>query len=104
MSDTEARARLIELFPRESTCYVFTTHVSSSGMTRWIKVLAIHDDEIWDVSYLVGQALGWPVNNRGHSGVRVRGAGMDMHFHLIYTLSQALYGAHHGYDLTMRAL
>lgn len=68
------------------------SHVSRSGMTRWIRVLVVNDGgEIEDVSWHVAKATGYPVNTRNHSGVEVGGCGMDMGFHLVYGLSRELF-------------
>lgn len=88
-------------FPKGSTVAVVQRHVSASGMSRAISVLAATENDIEDVSWLVRRALGWPLNHR-HGGVVVKGAGMDMHFHLVYTLAQTLYGD--GYALKHRTI
>ena len=77
-------------------------HVSKSGMTRHISVrhLKATDNPERPVNiscydYHVARALDLPeANNRfGHpvNGVKVGGCGMDMGFHLIYSLSHALF-------------
>ena len=68
------------------------THVSRSGMSRSIKVILPGDGgrHVWDASYLVARAVGWTFD-RNHGGVKVDGCGMDMGFHLVYTLSRILY-------------
>jgi hypothetical protein len=50
---------------------------------------------------MVARAIGWKFD-QVHGGVKVDGAGMDMGFHLVYTLSQVLYGAQEGYALKQR--
>jgi multidrug efflux pump subunit AcrB len=97
----DAIARLRGNFPAGGTVHTVIRHVTSSGMGRSISVLATDGAEIWDVSYLVARALGWKLDQT-HGGVKVAGAGMDMTFHLVYTLSQTLYGAHEGYALNRR--
>lgn len=59
-------------------------------MTRDIDLLKMADDREgfrW-LSYRAAAILG---NTMGHDAVRVGGAGMDMGFHLVYTLSRTLY-------------
>jgi len=102
----EQRAALLDdlrtRFPKGSVVHVVQRHVSASGMSRALSVLAVLDErEIEDVSWLVRRALRLPMNQT-HGGVTVKGTGMDMHFHLVYTLAQALYGD--GYALTKRSL
>ena len=86
----EARDRLRELFPAGSTVHTVLRHVSQSGMSRSISVLAIDEDGPRDVSYLVARALGDRVDQH-RGGVKVTGCGMDMGFHLVYALSSVLY-------------
>jgi hypothetical protein len=64
-------------------------HVSQSGMTRDIRVLHNGPDGIDDVSWAVARAIGWPMRN---GGVRVDGVGMDMAFHVVYTMAQTIHG------------
>lgn len=99
----EQIARLREWMPEGSTVYTILRHVSASGMSRdislvvpWIdengKVGFIHPNYI--VSDLLGDRL---VRKNGNDAIRVGGCGMDMGFHLVYTLSHVLYG--NGYAL-----
>jgi len=41
-----------------------------------------------NLDYYISKALDWPLNDKG---IRVGGCGMDMGFHLIYSLSRILY-------------
>lgn len=92
--------QLREDFPRGSTVHTVIRHVTSSGMGRTISVLfAVPNGEIYDMSYAAARALGWSMDHR-RGGVKVQGAGMDMAFHLVYSLAQALYGD--GYALNQR--
>lgn len=101
----DALDRLRVLFPKGSKVHTITTHVAQSGMSRAVKVLAVKDGDIWDVSYLVARATDRKVNQR-HGGVVVTGCGMDMEFHVVYGLSAALYGYgdRGAYDLTKVSL
>jgi hypothetical protein len=70
-------------------------HCSASGMSRSISPINLSVDDkgrvsAWDCSYPVSLALGYSMD-RNHYGVRVQGCGMDMGFHLVYSLSRALY-------------
>jgi hypothetical protein len=71
------------------TVYVVVKHVSKSGMTREIGVYTIVDGELLNLTHHVARALGWSVGK--HDGVKVSGCGMDMGFHLVYTLSRVLF-------------
>lgn len=85
-----ARETLRKYFPPGSTAYTILRHVSRSGMSRSISVLAMTKDGPHDVSYLVARLLGDKIN-RDHYGVKVGGYGMDMGFALVYNMSSALY-------------
>jgi hypothetical protein len=69
--------------------YTVVKHRSSSGMSRDIAVYRVIDGKIQDISYFVSKILDWTLAKNG--GVKVRGGGMDMGFHLVYSLSWALF-------------
>lgn len=71
---------------------VFTqlNHVSTSGMMRVIKVMVIRNNEPVNINWLVARVLEWTYNAK-HGGITVSGCGMDMGFHLVYTLSSTLF-------------
>lgn len=102
---TLAFRRLRETFPRGAEVHTILTHVSTSGMSRHIAVLA--PDErggiIRNVSPDAARVLGWKFDRDAYTAaVTVSGAGMDMGFHLVYSLSRALHGD--GYALSHRWL
>lgn len=74
--------------------YTILRHTSASGMTRHISVIfpKIENGEIRmrDITYLVGKALGYKIQDRNGALV-VGGCGMDMGFHVVYSLSHILY-------------
>lgn len=90
---------------------VYTTvmHVSRTGMSRVIKVVLADVGEdgrayAHDVSWRVARILGWRYSER-QGGVVVNGGGMDMGFHLVYSLSGALgRGSAQGNELRQRWL
>lgn len=89
----DAADRLRELFPIGSEVSLVPTHVSRSGMRRVIKVM-VYDKRhkrIVSASSMVARVLGWKIDHDHGGGVVVDGAGMDMGFHLVYSLSRALY-------------
>jgi hypothetical protein len=86
----EAIERLRELLPPGTVVTMILRHVARSGMTRWISPVIFDQQGGTDLSPWVGRAVGWPAN-RAHEGVKVTGCGMDMGFHLVYTLSHILY-------------
>lgn len=82
----QAQDQLREIFPPGSTAHTILRHVSRSGMSRSISVVDQHSN---DVTWLVVRALGEKLDR--HDGIRVGGCGMDMGFHLVYSLSRTLY-------------
>lgn len=86
----DARETLRNLVKPGDTVYTILRHVSRSGMQRTIGVVVMADGKPFDVTGWVGKALGWSVD-RDRWGVKVGGAGMDMGFHLVYSLSWALW-------------
>lgn len=122
-AQTESLEILRELLAPGDTVYVTTTQVARSGMSRRVKVFIPrvtdgHGYEpsravIRDITWHVGRALRWQLVDDGSWELRVDGAGMDMHFHLVYTLGRKLFtnddtvGRHHsdpGYLLTKETL
>lgn len=82
--------------------------VSRSGMTRRIIPMLLlgcegGDPDIRYLGRLAGIVLGWGADDHA---VRVSGCGMDMGFHLVYSLSLSLwheqYGSQAGYFLSHR--
>jgi len=103
MTKDEAIKRLKEEIKKGDTLYTQLNHVSQSGMTRHIKVRQIKKNYPLDWTRLVSIALDWKeAKNRfgNYNGIKVGGCGMDMGFHLVYTLSNVLYND--GYALTHR--
>lgn len=90
----EARDFILSLLDTEKPrLYTVLRHVSKSGMTRDISVMAVtNDGQTYNISYHAGILLGWSVRDAlGSRAVRVSGCGMDMGFHLVYTLSHYLF-------------
>lgn len=79
-----------ELFPVGARVATSVVHVARSGMSRSIKVFAVIDGSISDVSWRVARLLREPFDNN-HGGVKVSGCGMDMCFATVYNLGRTLY-------------
>lgn len=99
-----AADRLREMFPVGSTARTKVLHVSRSGMSRTVAVVGVDPKtgEAEDVSYLVAAVTGMSFD-RNHGGVKVGGVGMDMAFHVVYSMSRTLYPDGHrctGHDRT----
>jgi hypothetical protein len=74
------------------TIYTILRHVSDSGMSRDISLLYVKGNSIYHLNYSVACALGDRlVSRNGSDAIRVHGCGMDMGFHLVYSLSSVLY-------------
>ncbi len=99
----EAREQLLKRLKEGMTLYTNLRHVSQSGMTRYISPVAIIDNEPINLSYWVNDLFGYRQAEKfGTQCVKVGGCGMDMGFHLIYSLSSILF--HDGYALQHRWL
>jgi hypothetical protein len=90
MNREQAIEKLREAIEPNDTLYTQLEHVTKSGMTRFIKVRQIKDNYPYDFTYLVAKALDWKYSDK-HYAIKVEGCGMDMGFHLIYTLGQVLW-------------
>jgi len=103
LQENEARESLLKRLEKGMTLYTNIKHVSQSGMTRYIEPIAIVDNEPINLSYWVNNLFGdKQVDKFGGQCVKVGGCGMDMGFHLIYSLSQELFND--GYALKQRWL
>jgi hypothetical protein len=101
----EAIARCREWMPEGSTVFTVLDRVSASGMTRHIRLVIIKcvDGKPIDLhpNHAAATVLGWKQDPK-RDGIKVQGCGMDMGFHLVYSLASALYG--NGYALKQRWL
>ena len=80
------------------TLYTKIVKVSPSGMSRQITILDIKDDTPSYWSYYVSKILGYKLKDNG--AIFVKGCGMDMGFHVVYSLSQTLFNG--GYAIKQR--
>lgn len=102
-AQNEAKQTLLEWLKPGDTVYTICDHVSRSGMSRNIRlILKPGTDEERHPNNAVATLLGWPLRRGWHDSIRVSGCGMDMGFHLVYTLSHILFGD--GYALKQRWL
>lgn len=90
-----ARERALERLHDEvragDTLWTVVRHVTGSGMTRWIDVYKLVDNDRVYLSHAAALACGRKVNNKNHDGVECGGCGMDMGFDLIYSVSRAMF-------------
>jgi hypothetical protein len=89
-----ARMELREMIAKQDrpTVYSVLRHVSKSGMSRDISLFLVEDNRLRDITWIAGKALGDKVKEKnGRRVIRVNGCGMDMGFHLVYSLSSVTY-------------
>lgn len=80
--------------------YTILRHCARSGMSRDISVFVLPysgtegvQPRPINITWHVAKILGWRLVNRdGFNAIRCGGAGMDIGFHLVYSLSRKLYG------------
>ena len=80
--------------PEKRVIYTVLRSVSKSGMSRVIDFYTIENDRPQYLSGLIKMALGYRMAKNG--GLVVGGCGMDMGFHVVYTVSSVLYGGERG--------
>ncbi len=83
--------------------YTVLRHVSASGMSRSISVhyFDLEYGDMRQLNYECALLLGLALDEK-HEGVKIKGAGMDMGFALIYDLSSKLFSD--GYAISQRWL
>ena len=92
----EAIEELRNILKPGDTVYTVLRHVSRSGMSRGIDLYCIKDNEPRWITGYAGKAIGTPQSLKdwhNEAGLRVHGCGMDMGFHVVYSLSRALFPA-----------
>lgn len=96
MNREKAIEQLKEHMKPGDTIWTELKHVSRSGMTRYITVRLLKPHTYtgecypYDWTYVASVALGWSFNDK-HRAIKVGGCGMDMGFHLVYSLGQVLW-------------
>jgi hypothetical protein len=91
----EAKDFLLSVFSKQEkpTAYTILKSVSASGMSRTMKVVTYHEGQVLDITWWVGKlGMGTLTEKNGQRVLRVGGCGMDMGFHVVYSLSVVLYG------------
>jgi len=83
------RALLHWIKPNQTVCTMLT-NVSSSGMSRRLKVVISVDNKPFNITRYVAQAAGYQLNEREGSIV-VGGCGADAGFSVVYGLGCALW-------------
>ena len=85
-----AREELYKLLRPDEDVQCVLRHCSRSGMMRVIDLFVIRKGDLRRISWSAAKALGWTYD-RNHEGVKVGGCGMDMGFHLVYSLSSVVF-------------
>ncbi len=94
----EAREYLMRVLKPGSKVFTILRHVSRSGMSRDIDLYLLADDGRVYLSYSVAVLVEYPRAKDG--SLKVGGCGMDMGFHVVNSLSYALF---HEYTCTGEA-
>jgi len=85
----EARTVLLKLLKPGTEVYAIVKRVSSTGMSRHIAILTVKKGKIENITGWVSSLLEMKWNDDG--SLTVGGAGMDMGFHVVYSLSRTLW-------------
>lgn len=86
-----AIAELKKILKPGDTVYTVLRKVASTGMSRWIDVYVIRDNRPRWLTGYVARACRIRRAEGGHGPLLVGGAGMDMGFHVAYSLGRALF-------------
>jgi hypothetical protein len=89
-----AKALILDLLDTGAdrpTIYTILRKVSASGMSREISLKVIKGGEVYDITYSAGVLLDMKLSNNPNNALRVSGVGMDMGFHLAYSLASVLF-------------
>ena len=86
----EAKTELRKMLKKGDTVWTVLRHVSSSGMSRRIDLYVMRDNEPLRITWRTADALGYRYD-RKHEALVVSGCGMDMGFHVVNSLSTALF-------------
>ena len=86
----EAIANLRERLQPGDVIFTRLNHVSASGMTRWLDLFVIRDNEPPRLSWSAAAATDYTYCDRRES-LKIEGCGMDMGFSAVYSLGRALW-------------
>ena len=84
----QAIEQLKNILSEGDTVYTVLRHCSASGMSRRIDLYIFRDNQKHYLTGLFAHAMG---EKAPEDGYKVGGCGMDMGFHLVYTLSSVLF-------------
>jgi len=88
-----AKEQLLTHYVNEGdTIYTVLRSVAPSGMSRTMSLKVAKNGKIQDLTYYASVVLDYPlVEVNGSRALRVGGAGMDMGFHVVYSLARVLF-------------
>jgi hypothetical protein len=84
-------AEFKKMYKHGTRIYTALKHVSSSGMTRHISVYAVKKGEIQDITWYAHNILDYKLT-KGSNALVVVGCGMDMGYHVVSSLANAVFG------------
>jgi hypothetical protein len=87
----DAIKELKKILKPGDTVYSIVRHVSASGMSRVISFYAIKKNQPRWLDMYIARACGFSFQTHNREGLKVRGCGMDMAFHVVYTLGATLW-------------
>lgn len=82
-------ATLKNLVQEGDTIYTSLQSVSSTGMSRRLNIFIVKDNNIVNITWHVANVLEYRYNDQKESLV-IGGCGMDMGYHVVYSLSSVL--------------
>jgi hypothetical protein len=86
---TDAMEMLNKFLKPGSKVYTVVRSVAKSGMSRTIDLYTIHEGEMMYLSGYAATVLDYRRTDQG--ALKVSGCGMDMCFHIVYSLSRKMF-------------
>lgn len=93
--------QLLQLLQPGDVIRVINRHTSSSGMTRFLDLYVIKDNDTRRLTWSAAKAMGWTYSDRWDA-MKVEGCGMDMGFHAVYTLAHYLFAREQFADVVVK--
>ena len=83
--------KLRELVPQGATIYVLLRHKNKLGTCRWLEFYVVRDSDLKRITWDVTQAIDGTYC-REHDALQVTGAGLDVGYASVDSLSHVLFG------------
>ena len=108
-----SKERLLSDYLKDTkTVYTVLRGASSSGLTQYVSLMVPglnHEGkpELYNITWHASNVLGDKLHDKhGHRVIKLQGGGMDLGFHVVYSLSSVLYAGQDraGYVLSHRWL